>query len=58
MILVCVKWKNKAEHADDWIELSCEFSEVTRAEPGNVFYEWSRRVEIPSLRSRPWRVSH
>ena len=48
MILICVKWKIKAEHANDWIELSREFSEATRAEPGNVFYEWSRSVEDPT----------
>lgn len=48
MILICVKWKIRAEHADNWIELSRDFSEATRAEPGNVFYEWSRSVENPS----------
>ena len=48
MILICVKWRIKAEHANDWIELSREFSESTRAEPGNVFYEWSRNVEDPT----------
>jgi quinol monooxygenase YgiN len=48
MILICVKWKIKPEHADDWMELSREFSEATRAEPGNLFYEWSRSVEDPT----------
>jgi quinol monooxygenase YgiN len=48
MILICVKWKIKPEHADDWIELSREFSEATRAEPGNVFYEWSRSIDDPT----------
>lgn len=48
MILICVKWRIKAEHANDWIELSREFSESTRAEPGNAFYEWSRNVEDPT----------
>lgn len=48
MILICVKWKIKPEHADDWVELSREFTEATRAEPGNTFFEWSRSVDDPT----------
>jgi quinol monooxygenase YgiN len=48
MILICVKWRIKPEHADDWIELSREFSDATRAEPGNRFFDWSRSVEDPT----------
>lgn len=47
MIFICVKWKVKPEHAEDWIELSREFTEATRAEPGNLFFDWSRSVEDP-----------
>ncbi|GGF48700.1 antibiotic biosynthesis monooxygenase [Marmoricola endophyticus] len=47
MILICVKWKLKSEYADEWLELSKEFTEATRAEPGNRFFEWSRSVEDP-----------
>jgi quinol monooxygenase YgiN len=48
MILICVKWKIKAEYAEEWIELTRDFSEATRAEPGNLFYEWSRSVDDPT----------
>ena len=48
MIFICVKWKIKPEYADQWIELSREFTEGTRAEPGNIFYDWSRSVEDPT----------
>ena len=48
MIFICVKWKVKPEHADDWVELTREFTEATRAEPGNLFFEWSRSVDDPS----------
>ena len=48
MILICVKWKLKPEHADEWPELCREFTEATRAEPGNLFFEWSRSLDDPS----------
>lgn len=48
MILIVVKWKVKPEHADAWPELTKEFTEATRAEPGNRYFEWSRNVESPT----------
>jgi quinol monooxygenase YgiN len=47
MIFICVKWKVKPEHADNWVEITKEFTEGTRAEPGNIFFDWSRSVEDP-----------
>ena len=48
MIFICVKWKVKPEHADQWVELTREFTEATRAEEGNLFFEWSRSVDDPN----------
>ena len=48
MIFICVKWKVKPEYADRWIELTKDFTAGTRAEPGNIFYDWSRSVEDPT----------
>ncbi|HWC21327.1 MAG TPA: putative quinol monooxygenase [Flexivirga sp.] len=48
MIFICVKWKVKPEHADEWIELTKSFTDATRAEPGNLFFDWSRSVEDPN----------
>lgn len=48
MIFICVKWKVKPEYADQWVELSKDFTEATRAEEGNLFFEWSRNVEDPN----------
>lgn len=48
MIFICVKWKVKPEHAEDWVELTREFTEATRAEEGNLFFEWSRSVDDPT----------
>ncbi len=47
MILICVKWKIKPEYADRWPELARDFTEATRAEPGNRFFEWSRSLDDP-----------
>lgn len=48
MIFICVKWKVKPEHADAWPEITREFTEATLAEPGNLFFEWSRSVTDPN----------
>jgi quinol monooxygenase YgiN len=48
MILIVVKWKVKPEHADAWPELTKAFTEATRAEPGNRFFDWSRSLEHPN----------
>ena len=48
MILIVVKFKTKPEWSDRWLDLVHEFSEATRAEPRNLWFEWSRRVDDPS----------
>ena len=48
MIFICVKWNVKPEYADQWVELTREFTEATRAEAGNLFFEWSRSVDDPN----------
>ena len=48
MIFICVKWKVKPEYADQWVELTRHFTESTRAEEGNLFFEWSRSVDDPN----------
>lgn len=48
MYLIVVKFPVKPEFAEQWPELSRPFTEATRAEPGNLWFEWSRSVEDPS----------
>lgn len=48
MILINVKFPVKPEHADAWPEIVRPFTEATRAEPGNRWFEWSRSVDEPS----------
>lgn len=48
MIFIVVKFPVKPEYADQWPELVREFTEATRAEPGNKWFEWSRSVDDPN----------
>ncbi|GAC57133.1 putative oxidoreductase [Gordonia hirsuta DSM 44140 = NBRC 16056] len=48
MIFIVAKFLVKPEHADAWPELSREFTEATRAEPGNLWFDWSRSVDDPN----------
>ena len=48
MIFICVKWKVRAEHADTWLDIVQEFTDATRSEPGNLFFDWSRSVDDPA----------
>ena len=47
MIFIVVKFPVKPEHSAQWPEISREFTEATRAEPGNLWFDWSRSVDIP-----------
>lgn len=48
MIFIVAKFKTKPEWTDKWLEHVRPFTEATRAEPGNKWFEWSRSVEDPS----------
>jgi quinol monooxygenase YgiN len=48
MIFIVVKFNTKAEWADRWIDLVGDFTEATRAEPGNLWFEWSRSIDNPN----------
>jgi quinol monooxygenase YgiN len=47
MIFITAKFRVKAEHADNWPEIARSFTEATRAEPGNLWFDWSRSVDDP-----------
>lgn len=48
MIFIAVKFSILPEHTDTWLERVAPFTQATRAEPGNVFFDWSRSVEDPN----------
>jgi quinol monooxygenase YgiN len=49
MILIVAKNPVRPEHADDWPSLMEEFTAATRAEPGNICFDWYRSVEDPDV---------
>lgn len=48
MILIVVKWPVKPEYADSFLERTRAFTEATRAEPGCLWFDWSRSAEDPN----------
>jgi quinol monooxygenase YgiN len=48
MIFITAKFRVKPVHAEEWPTLSAEFTAATRAEPGCLWFEWSRSLEDPS----------
>ncbi len=47
MIFIVVKFTVRPELSEQWLSEVDEFTQATRAEPGNIFFEWSRSVETP-----------
>ena len=45
MIFIAAKFRVLAEHADAWPQISRSFTEATRAEPGNLWFDWSRSLD-------------
>lgn len=48
MIFIVVKFRTKPEWSDRWLDLVDGYSKTTRAEPGNLWFEWSRSVDDPT----------
>jgi quinol monooxygenase YgiN len=47
MIFIVVKWTIRPERSGEWLTLVEDFTQSTRNEPGNIFFEWSRSVDNP-----------
>jgi quinol monooxygenase YgiN len=45
MIFIVAKFKVRPEHLDHWLERTRGFTDATRAEPGNLWFDWSRSVD-------------
>ncbi len=45
MIFITAKFPVKPEYADEWPQLSREFTEATRGEEGCLWFEWSRSLD-------------
>jgi len=47
MIHIVVKFNVRPEYSDQWLDVVSPFTQATRQEPGNLWFEWSRSVEDP-----------
>lgn len=45
MIFIVVRWQIRPERSERWLSDVKEFTDSTRAEPGNLFFDWSRSVD-------------
>lgn len=48
MIFIVVKFPVKPEYVDSWLERVDAFTQATRSETGNLWFEWSRSVDDPT----------
>ena len=47
MIFITAKFRIRPDDADRWPQITAEFTAATRAEPGNLWFDWSRSVDDP-----------
>ena len=48
MITRTMLWQVKPAHADDFLDLMADFTTACRAEPGCLFFEWTRSRDRPA----------
>ena len=48
VIFITAKFRVLPEHADRWSDITREFTEATRSEPGNLWFDWSRSLDDPT----------
>ena len=49
MIFITVKFAVRPEKADQFMDATRDYTAATRAEEGNVFFEWSRSLDEPAV---------
>jgi quinol monooxygenase YgiN len=48
VILIVVKFQVLPDRRDEWLEITNEFTEAVRAEPGNRSFEWYTSADRPN----------
>jgi quinol monooxygenase YgiN len=48
VIFITAKFRVLPDQADHWTDITKEFTEATRAESGNLWFDWSRSVDDPT----------
>ncbi|MGH8878369.1 MAG: putative quinol monooxygenase [Stackebrandtia sp.] len=48
MIFITAKFRILPQHAENWPRIAAEFTNATRAEPGCLWFDWSRSLDDPN----------
>ena len=48
MIFITARFRVRPESVDGWLDTTRPFTEATRAEPGCLWFDWSRSVDDPA----------
>jgi quinol monooxygenase YgiN len=48
VIFIVVRFTIRPERSDQWLDLAEDFTNSTRGEPGNLFFDWSQSVDDPN----------
>lgn len=48
MIFITARFRVRPEHADNWPKITAAFTAATRAEPGCLWFDWSRSLDDPT----------
>ncbi|QLQ36048.1 putative quinol monooxygenase [Micromonospora robiginosa] len=48
MIFITAKFRVRAADADRWPRIAADFTAATRAEPGCLWFDWSRSLDDPT----------
>lgn len=48
VIFITAKFRVLPDHADHWAEITHEFTQATRDESGNLWFDWSRSLDDPT----------
>jgi quinol monooxygenase YgiN len=48
MIFIAAKFRARPDSADRWTEVTAAFTAAVRAEPGCLWFEWSRSIDDPT----------
>jgi quinol monooxygenase YgiN len=46
---IVVNFETRPEWTDRWPDLVADFTAATRAEPGNLWFQWSRSLDDPHV---------
>jgi quinol monooxygenase YgiN len=49
VIFITAKFRVRPDHADHWADITRVFTQATRAEAGNLWFDWSRSLEDPTV---------